>query len=714
MQHRFVAKTLALSISLLSLPFVYAKEDKVQQLEEVVISGSKEGTSIKKTPSAINKINSVTLDEKKATFVGQLLNQTPGVYITDLGNGQHMTSIRYPITTTAVYQYLEDGIPIRPAGLFNHNAMYEINLEGIDSIEVLKGPASSLYGSNAAGGAVNFLTRAAGAKPQAMIGYQRSNQGFEKYDFGLSGSTQHHGLRLSGFVSDRTGGWQQYNNADRAGVTVRHDWEINPSTMLKTVATYNRLYTQMPGSIFRNDYETRPTFSYNTFTWRKAESSRLSTAVEGNWNDGGLSTITAYFRDNTTNQIPSFFIFQAQPNAASRSCINNPAATLLFNFCGRTTDQSFKSLGLDARHRQDFLNGKLRVIAGLNIESTDMQANEVNLGVTRNGNGVYTDYTPLTTRRDYTVNVKNQALYSQIEYAPVEKLNLVAGIRYDKITYDFNNKLTPSNTTGAPSQEKSYDSISPKLGLVWNFSTSTNFYANISRGFAPPEVSSQYGGSLQAPVLKPAIYNNIDAGLRFQSADKNWNADVGFYRLIGKDEIVSFSTAPGQSTPTNAGKTLHQGIEFGVSYRQPQWDAKVNGTFAEHKYKEYQASPTLNYSGKDMQKAPRWLVNTELGYKPTQNLRLSAEVQYLSTYYMNLANTVKYPGHTLLNLRASYKWGAAEIWASIMNVANKKYADDANSSYSGVGVYNPNTQDTFSVGAPRTFLIGLRYTLGAK
>ncbi|RCS59435.1 TonB-dependent receptor family protein [Parvibium lacunae] len=685
---------------------VYA-QDKATQLEEVVVSGSKEGTAIKKTPVAINKINKAVLEEKKPTFVGQVLNQTPGVYVTDLGNGQHMTSIRYPITTSAVYQYLEDGIPIRPVGLFNHNAMYEINLDGIESIEVIKGPASSLYGSNAAGGAVNFLTKAAGPKPEAMIGYQRSNQGYQKYDFGVSGSSEKQGLRITGFVSDRTGGWQTYNNADRAGVTARHDLALGERTTLKTIATYNRLFTQMPGSLNRADYDNRAGYSYQTFTWRKVEATRLSTALEGNWNEGGLTTLTAYYRNNTTNQLPSFLIFGTGAIP--------PGGTYQATAAGRTTDNSFESRGFDARHRQDFLQTRLRLIVGASLEETPMEANEKNLAITRNPfSGIYTGYTVGTTRRDYTVDVSSKALYSQLEYTPLRAVTLVAGGRYDKITYDYKNKLVPSATTGAASEERSYNQFSPKLGATWNPTNQVNLYTNVSRGFAPPEVSSQYGGSLAVPNLKPAVYDNLDLGVRFTSADKKYNSEIALYRLIGRDEQVSYTISPGLSEPRNAGKTLHQGIEFGFGYREKVWDARLNGTYAQHKFQEYRTSATLDYSGKDMQKAPKWLVNGEVGVKPTNNLRLSSEVQYLSSYYMDLANTVKYNGHTLLNLRASYKWQGAELWAGLFNATNKKYADDASSSYSGVGAYNPNAQDTFSPGAPRTFLVGIRYTLGAK
>ena len=705
MRNTFCLSPVVLAI-LTTSPSIHAEEKDVL-LDDIVISGAKEETSLRKTPIAIGKINAQTFDEKKPTFVGQVLNQTPGVYITDLGNGQHMTSIRYPMTTSAVYQYLEDGIPIRPVGLFNHNAMYEINLDGVGGVEVIKGPASSLYGSNAAGGAVNFMTKPASSTPQAILGYQRSDQGYQKYDFGVSGSTDTQGFRATGFVSDRTGGWQQHNNANRTGLTLRHDALLTDETALKTIVSHTHLFTQMPGSVNADDYANRPEFSYNTFTWRKVDATRLSTALEGSWNQGGLSTITGYVRDNTTDQLPSYLIFRSNP---ASNCGDGSA---LFEFCGRTTHMQFNSLGLDLRHRQDVLDNTLRMLFGMNIESTHAQANERNLGVTRDSNGVYTQYAALNTRRDYTVDVSSQALYSQLEFSPQPMLHVVLGGRYDHIEYDFHNKLTPSNSTGAPSEQRAYSRFSPKLGAIWNMASNLDGYANASRGFAPPEISSLYGGSLQTPSLKPATYDNLDVGLRYTSADKKQTGELGVYRLNGKNEFVSFSTAPGNSIPTNAGSTVHQGIEFGVSHKETDWDARLNGTYARHRYSAYQASSTVDASGMWMQKAPKWLVNAELGVKPMAQLRFSAEVQYLGPYAMNLLNTVHYPGHTLLHLRASYKWKSTELWAALMNATHEKYAEDASSTYA-LGTYSPVNQDTYSVGAPRTFLLGLRYTFGGK
>ena len=74
-------------------------------------------------------------------------------------------AIRQPITTKPMYLYLEDGVPTRSTGFFNHNALYEVNLPQSGGLEVLKGPGTAMYGSDAIGGVVNVLTRAAPVTP---------------------------------------------------------------------------------------------------------------------------------------------------------------------------------------------------------------------------------------------------------------------------------------------------------------------------------------------------------------------------------------------------------------------------------------------------------------------------------------------------------------------------------------------------------------------
>ena len=115
--------------------------------DTVVVSGSRSASKLSETAASIGLVTRTQWDEEKPKSVGDIINRIPGVFWNDLGNEQHSMSIRQPISTNAVYQYLEDGIPIRPLGVFNHNALNENNMNAAAGVEVVKGAASSLYGS---------------------------------------------------------------------------------------------------------------------------------------------------------------------------------------------------------------------------------------------------------------------------------------------------------------------------------------------------------------------------------------------------------------------------------------------------------------------------------------------------------------------------------------------------------------------------------------
>lgn len=112
--------------------------------DTVVVSGSRSETKLSETAASIGVVRRSQWDEEKPKSIGDIINRIPGVFWNDLGNEQHSMSIRQPISTNAVYQYLEDGIPIRPLGVFNHNALNENNMNAASGVEVVKGAASSL------------------------------------------------------------------------------------------------------------------------------------------------------------------------------------------------------------------------------------------------------------------------------------------------------------------------------------------------------------------------------------------------------------------------------------------------------------------------------------------------------------------------------------------------------------------------------------------
>ncbi|MCR4530179.1 TonB-dependent receptor [Acinetobacter venetianus] len=688
-----------LSASYSSVIFAEATpSEQPQTLTTIVITANREGESLNNTPAAISKINAQDIEDKHATFIGQVLNQAPGVRMNDLGNEQHMMSIRQPITTAAVYQYLEDGLSIRPVGVFNHNALYEVNLAGIDNIEILRGPASSLYGSNAIGGTINFLTKAPSLTPTANIGLSASSEGYRRLDAGASNTFDsaygEHGLRISAYASDRGNSWQDHAESNKQSVTLRHDWHISDATQLKNIVSYNHLKADMTGSLNTDDYNKRPGYSYQTFTYREVDATRISSQLSHSWSDQQQSQATLYYRDNTTDQNPSYNI---------RTDIKNGKPTGTYS--GQTTYNAFQSYGLNLQHSMNF--DQVKLIVGAMADHSPNQAKTNDIEVFRDPNTlVYTGYKQRQLLRDFNVDVNNQALYSQINWQAVENLKLVAGARYDWISYDYDNKLTPSKVTGAPDEKRNFHKASPQLGFVWNITPDMDLYSNWSQGFVPPEVSSLYGANLVTPDLKEATFNNIDAGLRFKLLDDRLDGEITLYRLNGKDEVISYTKPDNTREPRNAGKTLHQGIEIGGTWKiSDLYDQrlKLSGSWAKHEYKEFQPSSVLDYSGNTMPSAPKTFGTVEYQIKPTPELSLSAEGVYVGAYWVNDANTEKYDGHTILNLRANYRKAAYEIYGQILNATDVHYAESTSFS---------NNQVSYTPAAPRTYLVGLSYHFG--
>jgi outer membrane receptor protein involved in Fe transport len=239
-------------------------------------------------------------------------------------------------------------------------------------------------------------------------------------------------------------------------------------------------------------------------------------------------------------------------------------------------------------------------------------------------------------------------------------------------------------------------------------------YSNISQGFTPPEVSALYGKSA-IPDLKPSTYDSYELGIRMAFLERKLRLDATVFRLDGRDTIVSYTIAPGNSENRNAGRTRSSGLELNLGWDANAVDARLGASVASHRFTQYQASAaaTDNFTGKEMPSAPNTFT-AEIGYKPVKDARVALEVVNQTAYWMNNANTVRYDGHTLLNLRGNYKFNSGwEAWLQGRNLTDKLYSDNASSSFKS-GTYTPATQDSYSAGAPRSFMIGATYSLDGK
>lgn len=685
-----------------------ALEPSTIDLQQVVISASRERQARQDAPIAISKINATQIHDTKATALYQLLNKVTGVYMVDLGNEQHTMAIRQPITYNALYLYMEDGLPIRPTGIFNHNSLYEINMSGVRDIEVIKGPASSLYGSNAIGGAINFITQGPPAGYAGNVSVQGDNYHYRRVDADGGFSAGKFGLYVGGYVAKQRDGWQDYTNFDKYSGNFKTTYDFDAATRLTTSVAYNYLNTQTPGSLDSTKFYSRTYGANQRFTYRKVKAFRANTKLEHSWNNQSSTFLTLFYRNNSTAQLPSYFISDVRDNAGNYLSSN-----------GQENDQSFHSLGLLAQHRQDLDFLHSRLIVGLYADNSPSSYYAKFLNVQKDvANNFYTGYTPTGNYIDnYRIKLFNTAAYAQYEIKPAEPLRIVMGLRYDRIHYNFTNGIAPGNTKYKQQETNDFNIVAPKLGLTYNFGNNKGLYANYSVGFQPPETGDLYSARQLTP-LKQATFNNYEAGGWFTALNKKMYVEVTVYDLEGRNEIINQLLPDNTTQNQNAGATRHRGVEYSVAYAPVnELSFRFSGTNARHTYVDY-SEVTTNYStgtntvkvynGNRMNNAPSWIANSEITYKPAyiNGFRIAGEWQHIASYFTNPANTKTYAGYDIFNLRTGFdvKSGplqGAGIWFNVLNLTNKLYATTVTSNQYG---------DTYNAAPPRVYTLGISYS----
>lgn len=690
-----------------------------QELENVFVTANRTATLRKETPVAISKLTAKTINEAKATAVYEIINKTPGVLMVNLGNEQHMMSIRQPMTTNAYYLYLEDGLPIRPMGIFNHNALLEINQFNLQSIEVVKGPVSSLYGPEAVGGTINLISLKPPVDPELKFGIQADNYGYRRFQAAGGATIGKVGFHIAGISSLQENGWMTYSDYNKDNLNARIDYNISPSTRLISNTMYGKYYSDMSGSVNEDAFNNRTYKSTTDFTYRKSDALRTRLTLEHDWNNNASSYITAYLRDNKLGQNPSYGI--------KWNPIINPTTAK-----GEVNSNNFKSYGAIAQHTQkfDFLNTK--IVAGALYDYSpvtywsyiiDLKAN---LNPGEAGKQTVDSYEiiaehPDSKLADYTADIFNTAAYAQLIFNLIEKVVMTLGGRYDNMKVDYENALDLS------SGSKMYDKVTFKAGANYNPVDFAGFYGNYSQGFAPPGITSIFrtkpgtGGTTGVPAdfyynLEPATFNNYEVGGWISLFENKLNFDYAFYYMEGKNELLSIKLPDNSTDYRSAGETRHKGIEFGASYRpSKEFNIRLGGTYAQHTYIDFKLSdkptdPVQNLNGKEMPAAPRWSGNSEVSYYPNwlPNLRTSIEWQLVGSYYQDQINTIKYDGYNLFNTRIGYQWKKIEIYGNVLNLTDKLYA------YNVSRANTTGAQPTYTAAAPRTFVFGIQYNFSLK
>jgi len=708
-KRQLILNTCSFSLLCINLTLVRAEERAEENLPTMTVTATREKAKLSETSLSVGVIEGQSIRFTKPTHPQEILGQVPGVAVSVTNGEGHQTAIRQGYTTSPVYLFLEDGIPIRATGNFNHNSLYELNIPSAGGIEVIRGPGTALYGSDAIGGIVNVLTRTPSNKNAQEVSLEYGSNDYARLLASMDRNLGDEGAFRGDVNITHSPGWRLKTAYERQSVNLRVDTEYNQDTLVKTIFAFTKIdqETGANSALPYAYYINSPTTNLRSVAYRKVDALRLSTSIEKDLGDGRLLTITPYIRNNNMDLNGSY------------------------NFTGdaRIEKTEVFSLGMLVKHRQalnDPWNTKLILGLDTDISPSSRDEQQVVLSYTDlvSGNSLYRQYKSYTLGNslyNYDVTYQSTSPYVHIESSPVSTLHLSAGLRYDVSSYKMENKRTAgyfSSTTNyyyytPANAEISYSRLSPKLGAVFELNDRHHLYATYNQGFRTPSESQLFRGgrastqaealalSNAANALKAIEAEQYEVGLRGNG--KGYKYDVVVYQLTKKNDLLSQKDSTGYAVQTNNGETTHTGIELGFEKSiNDQFVIYLATSYAEHQYVDWVTS-TVNYSGKTIEQAPNKLSNIRINWIPTITTNVQLEWVHVGSYKLDQANTYgDYPGHKLLNLRLSHMYSKEILLsARFMNLENKRWADSASQSSSSGALYAP--------GLPFTAYAGLEY-----
>ncbi|MEP7382380.1 MAG: TonB-dependent receptor [Gemmatimonadota bacterium] len=660
-----------------------------QVIAPLIVSATREAQRRNDASATIDVLDGVSLREARASHPAGIAQRIPGVHVSQLSGEGHSTAIRQPISTKPLYLYLEDGVPTRSTGFFNHNALYEVNLPQSGGMEVLKGPGTALYGSDAIGGVINVLTRPAPATPSAELSLEGGDYGYRRL-LATGGFTSGlHGLRLDvnrtsadGFKDDAP--YKRYSG------TIRHDLTTTQGWAFRTVVTGTSVEQRDVFALSGAQFVDRPALNRSPIAFRDVSALRWSTAAELEVGSSLLS-VTPYARHNVLKLLPNW--------------------QLTFN--PEVWDTRNDSYGMLVKYRRDFAPLRTRVIAGADFDLSPGSVVYNGIATAKSGaDSAWTSYTVGATHYDYDVTYRQASPYIHAEFSPVKRARIDAGLRYDHSGYSYDSRL-PEVQTGrfrVPGDTSiSFSRWSPKIGMTVDVTHDLNVYASFRQGFRAPAQGQlfQQGSNLNTVGLKPVTASSAEVGLR-GSLTRRVSFQLALYDMRVKNDILSVLDTQGITTSSNAGETRHRGLELGTGIALAS-SLRLDAAYSSSSQRYVTwvipvGSSNKSYAGNTLEQAPHTLANLLLTWHPRSfhGGRLAAEWSSTGRYFMDAENTHAYGGFELWTLHGNYVVrGLGEVFARVTNLTNRRYAELVS--------YTAFNKEQFTPGNPRMVYAGLRW-----
>lgn len=654
-------------------------------MEQVIVSASRLPEPGAPLALPWHRIDGEALALTSAVHINQLMQRSPGVWISR-GNGQEsLPALRSPVLTGAggcgAFYMAWDGISLRAPGFCNVNQLFDVNSEQAGAVEVLRGPGTAVYGANAVHGVLNVLTPDPDRGPARQLAVEGGPHDYYRVSGAVREQWDQHALGIH-FNGASDGGYKADSGFDQQKLTLRHSysgdlWRV--SNALETTNLNQETAGFVSGFKAYEDPELRAS-NPNPEAYRDSFALRGYSRWQRDLGAAQTLSITPYLRRTRMTFLQHFLPWQpveknGQDSLGLRVAVN-----------GSSDAVSWQS-GID----MDATRGTLS-----EVQEQPFSPNQ-----------------PQGVHYDYSVDALSLALYGQGAYEISSRLRLEGGLRLEYNGYDYDNR-TADGPACAPTasncrffrpsdRSDSFNNGSLNLGASYALGDADRIYLRAARGFRPPQTAELYrlqSGQTVADLDSESI-NSIDLGLR--GGRGAFSYDLSLYAMR-KDDVI-FQDADRQNV--SGAETEHLGIEFSLGWRgENGWYAGVDGNVARHRYASSAnlLGSRLDIEGNDIDTAPRQFGSARVGRHWTaagHAMVSELEWVHLGRYYLEPDNLHRYDGHDLLNLRIQLTTGrGVGVALRVTNLLDEEYAERADF---GFGSYR------YFVGEPRGAFVEVSY-----
>ncbi|WP_262500792.1 TonB-dependent receptor [Pseudohalioglobus sediminis] len=649
-------------------------------IEEMLITATRVEQQAAALPLSWSAINSDALELTGHVHITEAMQRVPGAWISR-GNGQEsLPSLRSPVFTGAgscgAFFMAADSISLRAPGFCNINQLFDANTEQASRIEVIKGPATALYGSNALHGVINVISAAPADINNLSVEAGPYDYYRGKYAYGAENGAHGISLRINGTTD---GGYKDDSGYDQQKLTARHDYS-GDTWNVTSVIDYANLNQETAGFIrgykaYEDEdlKDSNPNPEAYRDVWSLRAYSRASRAL----GDAHTLVLTPYLRDNEMEFLMHFLPWQP------------------------VEENGHTSLGLQAAVHSEL--GNWALANGVDIDYTDGWLTEIQ-------DGDFSPNQPAGVHYDYQVDALNAALFSQATWRS-GSLELSGGLRLDYTGYDYNNR-TGDGPACAPEatacrfyrpadRDDSFTNLSINAGASYALGDAQVVYARLASGFRAPQATELYrlqAGQRVADLDSESL-QNIELGLRGELGGAlAYDASVYY---MEKDDVI-FQDSDRQNV--SGASTRHHGMELSLDYRfADNWYLNGAASFALHRYdsRVELLGSSGDIKGNDIDTAPRRFGSARLGWEFSADAVAELEWVYLGSHYLDADNEHKYDGHSLLNLRLDSQ--LTPRWRGTLRVTNLLDEDYAERGDYAFGDYR------YFVGQPLGAYVELGY-----